>query len=421
MKFAALPPLFKRTHTAGFAACVAIGVVAVLSACGGGGGPSATGLGVTTQSVSGTITGFGSVYIDGVRYDDSLASVRIEEDSTEPRSIESSALRLGMRVELSADDGDRAARIHVIPELQGPVSEVQADRFVVLGKTIRVVPEGASTGTPTVFEGLTGLAGLAPLSVGQVVEVHGLPDATDANTIVATRVELKTGSGAAILRLTGTISNPIPGVGGAGSFTVGSITVNFTAATRITPSLGALVAGRKVAIWSDTAAVGSVVSAKAISVRSAQSTDASRFRVSGIPANYNSVNKTFELQGLIVDASSATLEVKGGVLANLSTATPVRVKGDVVSDVFKAREIRFVVLDDSDEDSRKALSGELSGLVTDFVSVASFKVRGVSVDASSAMEFEGGTAAGLANGRNVKIEGLQTATGIRAKEVKFLP
>ncbi|MFZ9407191.1 MAG: hypothetical protein ACO26U_08860, partial [Burkholderiaceae bacterium] len=79
MKFAALPPLFKQTHTAGFAACVAIGVVAVLSACGGGGGPSATGLGVTTQSVSGTITGFGSVYIDGVRYDDSLASVRIEE------------------------------------------------------------------------------------------------------------------------------------------------------------------------------------------------------------------------------------------------------------------------------------------------------------------------------------------------------
>jgi hypothetical protein len=417
-----LPPSAQGSGTrrvAGYSAVLAVGVAAVLAACGGGGtGTTQTTLGVTTQSVSGTITGFGSIYVDGVRYDDSLASIRNEVDSSESSSIDSSALKLGMRVVLSADDSDRAALIQVLPELQGPLSNKLSDSFVVLGKTVRIVPQGAITGTPTVFENVSGFAALTD---GQVVEVHGLPDPANANILIATRVELKTGVGSSVIRLTGTIASAPISNGGGGSFQVGNVTVAYTASTRITPSIAQLTAGSKVSIWTDTSVSGNTLTAKAISVRSTQAANVSRFRISGIPSNYNSDNKTFAVQGLTVDASSATLEIRGGNLATLNSGTPVRVKGAVVSGTFKASEIRFIVLDDnSSDDDRKALESELTGVVTDFSSLGSFKVRGVLVDASGAVEFDDGVAANLANGRLVKVEGQPTATGIRAREVKFL-
>ena len=52
--------------------------VALLAACGGGSDTTASALGGTPVAL-GVVSGFGSVYIDGERYDDSAAETAVED------------------------------------------------------------------------------------------------------------------------------------------------------------------------------------------------------------------------------------------------------------------------------------------------------------------------------------------------------
>src|SRR5436189_6062435 len=84
---------------------------ALLAGCGGGGDtgtssvPAGSSGANTSSFAAGAISGFGSVIVNGVRFDDSAA--RIADD--DGRVADSSALKLGMRVEIDggavSDDG----------------------------------------------------------------------------------------------------------------------------------------------------------------------------------------------------------------------------------------------------------------------------------------------------------------------------
>ena len=65
-----------------------------LVACGGG--VDSGGTGATSSYASGPITGFGSVIVNGVRFDDSLASISDDDGTLRQRGD----LRLGMSVEI---------------------------------------------------------------------------------------------------------------------------------------------------------------------------------------------------------------------------------------------------------------------------------------------------------------------------------
>ncbi|HEY5324044.1 MAG TPA: hypothetical protein VIK58_14550, partial [Caldimonas sp.] len=80
----------------------------LLAGCGGGGsaGPSSGGTGVApTSFTAGHISGFGSIIVNGVRYDDSAALVTDDDGNRSSRE----ALKLGMHVEIHgggiSDDG----------------------------------------------------------------------------------------------------------------------------------------------------------------------------------------------------------------------------------------------------------------------------------------------------------------------------
>ena len=115
-----------------------------------------------------------------------------------------------------------------------------------------------------------------------------------------------------------------------------------------------------------------------------------------------------------VDVTQAFFEY--GSLAQLAVGVPVEVKGSVQGSVFIASKVEFKSGSNS---SSGDFEYEQFGQVTDFVSVANFKVNGVRVDASNA-RFEHGTAANLANGVYVEIKGAQNAQGVFiAREVEF--
>lgn len=108
----------------------------------GGGGVGGGGLGTSSLSVrsalsEGTITGFGSVIIDGVRYDDSAVSAPYVTDYDEGQ--QPAALHLGQRVRLELDTSGKAIAIEVLPQLQGPVTAAPVDGWLqVAGQWVRV-------------------------------------------------------------------------------------------------------------------------------------------------------------------------------------------------------------------------------------------------------------------------------------------
>jgi hypothetical protein len=375
-----------------------------LTACGGGGGAGGTGATAsTTQSTkevtAGTVTGFGSVIVDGVKYDDGSATVSIENDSASPKSGALSELRLGMRVEVSSNNGTSADTVVVGSEVIGQITSLAADGFVVAGQTVKIT----TTDPATVFEGVANLAGLA---VNDLVEVHGTRDAS--GNIVATRVERRDPTTTAFVRVVGTIAGLDTT---AKRFTIGGLTVTYDATTRILPAGTTLADGLRVAVWSDAAPSGNTLAARTLVVRRSGLSENDKARIGGLVRNLDFAAKTFVVDGISVDASGATFA--NGTAADLANGRYVRVRGTFSGGVMKATEVRYVR-------NQGDASVDLSGAITDFVSSASFKVRGVPVDASgTGVTFTGGDASGLANGVVVHVTGQVSANVVKATAIEF--
>lgn len=153
-------------------------ILSGLAACGGGGGSSAP---ATQNTSKGAITAFGSIYVNGVEYETSGATVTMEG---QPAS--ESDLRVGMVVCVVKDSQGTAAAVYYDDDLEGPVTAVDAaaGTFVVNGQTV-------TTDATTVFDdGITSLADIVVDTT--VVEVSGYDN---GNGITATRVEAGSNDG----------------------------------------------------------------------------------------------------------------------------------------------------------------------------------------------------------------------------------
>ena len=144
-----------------------MGAVLLAAGCGGGVGTEGTGDGYA----QGTISGFGSVFVNSVRYDDSSASVVDGDGNARSRDD----LRLGMTVAVdsnavvSGSSGPTATarRIQYASEIVGVVARVD-----VAGGVLTVMGQAVRADTLTVFDdSLPG--GLAALAAGQGVEIYG--------------------------------------------------------------------------------------------------------------------------------------------------------------------------------------------------------------------------------------------------------
>jgi hypothetical protein len=200
----------------------------MLPGCGGGGGGDAGGAGPSTtpagiegtgrKRARGTITGFGSVYVNGVKYETDSATTYSIDDSSGTQGN----LRVGQVVtidaSLPASGNPRATSIEYSSDLEGPVASIDtvASTFVVLGQT--VIVDGNTSFDDSSLP--TGFAGLA----GKFVEVSGLRDAN--GDLVATRIEAK--SAQATVEIVGTVAE-LDAV--AKTFKIGGQRVDYSAAT----------------------------------------------------------------------------------------------------------------------------------------------------------------------------------------------
>lgn len=152
-------------------------MLAGLLSCGGtdltAGGVGSGGSGTAI----GPVTGYGSIIVGGVAYDDT-GSTTVEPDASGSKQSTSSA-PLGAQVSITLDSNGAAQTIELRPSLLGPVSQAldaNGDLLEVLGQKVRLVQTTDSYNTATVVEGydLTGSSSATQPQVGDLVVVHGV-------------------------------------------------------------------------------------------------------------------------------------------------------------------------------------------------------------------------------------------------------
>lgn len=174
-------------HQQGLRAMTLLVLTSFLLACGGG--ISLSGVGSGGSGIAeGSISGFGSVIVNGVEYDDSNA-VSQTEGASGAKTL--SAPKLGQRVRVTQSKDGVADTIEILPQLRGPVTSASVDGVYlqVMGQWVRVVSVSNTSGTATVVENYDGIGAIAK---DDSVEVHGVwtqEAAKGGQVLVASRIE----------------------------------------------------------------------------------------------------------------------------------------------------------------------------------------------------------------------------------------
>jgi hypothetical protein len=301
--------LIKRTSLGATAALL-------LAGCGGG-GPIAgiSGTGITS---SGTITGFGSVIVNGVRFDTDDANIIVNGmPATE------ADLRVGQVVTVTGtlEDKTNAVAQSIVFDrvLDGPVESVnpQGDVLVVTALEQSVI-----------INELTRFVNATPedLATGNLVAVSGFID--ERGQIVATLVqralqEFPYGTGVQT-DVEGTVSGLDEA---ANTFNVGMLSVDYSNASVIEVS-GNLSNGALVEVFGTQSAPGGIFTASTVRVLDPKPLDEAEARVEleGIVADFNGLGD-FTISGQPVDASTATQRGNTGLA--LGPGVRVEVEGSI--------------------------------------------------------------------------------------------
>lgn len=387
-----------RLGLAGVAAALAAALVA---GCGGGGGSSSDGGtdAAAAAYTAGPISGYGSIIVNGVRFEDSAAT--IEDDDGDGGG--SDDLKLGVMVEVESgaiDDSTgraRALRIRFGSEIVGPVESVDAaaGTFVVLGQTVEV--RDTTVFDDSIAGGLAGLSGLT-------VEVHALFDAASGH-YVATRIEDE--DSVLFFKLRGVVSahDPVNK-----TFQIGDAVISYAgiAESALPPLFGD---GLRVRVRLQTAQVNGQWVAVTIrsGVRKVEDHDMARLR--GTVTAFTS-ETAFEVNGIPVDASAARID-DGPV----SLGARVEVRGSASDGTIVATRVK-VLRDDDDEVRGIELHGTVSALDT---SARTFVLRGVTVSYAGPVLFKDGGEAQLADGVQLEVKGVLGAdqTTLTALVIEF--
>ncbi len=336
------------------------------------GGMSGTGIS------QGSISSFGSIFVNGVEWD--VSQARIELDGVVANE---SALRVGMVVRVEGDRSGNglsgeAQSVEFDDSIEGPIQGNPVETvpglektFSVLGTTIIMRVDQTSFDDGASFAGLV---------MNDVVEVSGFVDA--AGAVHATRIERK---GAFPVddevELRGNVANLVKNMDGSGIFDLGTITVRYDSTTtfddltRTTLTAGDLVEVEGLLISADEIDA-SEIERESSGLGGGDSDDA---KVEGIVALCPE-SPDYCVSGVPIDDSGATFEPPGFVPA---PGDRVECEGRLENGVLIATEVES---EDEDEESRDV---RIDAAVTSVDAVArTLVILGVTISADGDTELE---------------------------------
>lgn len=361
-----------------------------VSGCGGGSTSTTAGLpgtgGTGVIYSQGSISGFGSVIVNGIKFDDRAAIVQL--DGT---TLSSADLRLGMVASVQGERGNdpklgTASHIAVWSIAQGLVTNVAqgvATEFTVAG--IKVQADAN-----TVFDGL---ANAGAVATGQRVAVWGLQaGADDSRRWHATRVK--------VVADTALVSTGLVTAMGSQSGLNGLILTG--------PAAGNLTMGQLVRVRGALSAAGTSLQIERVDVQGAVLAMQSKGEV--------------EIEGFVTDTPTANRFMLGNIVVDASTIAPIsaqikvgsrlEVKGSWQAGVLMATEVEL-------EDTQTLQTVEIEGVIDSFTGLADFVVRGQRCDATAA-SMSLGTAAKLAKDVKVKLTGSKAGDVVVVTELEIV-
>ena len=299
----------------------------VFASCGGGMGTTAGG--GTGGTGIGPVTGFGSVIVNGVHYDDrAIDNTNFFDDHGRTKSD----LLAGMMVAISGTIGvasGTADNITVLRHVDGPMDDNGVDlatnRLKVLGQDVVV---DASTAFDN---GIATLADLRTLQGANVnhpeIEVHGSAD--NNGVIHATFVHKWSNDNVAgrFVQVRGTVAAPPT----SSTFVIGRKTVNFSSVPGGLPA--GVTVGKFVEVKGRLNAVDNVLSATSVTLLDATGAQpsGSRAEVEGYVNRVVTPNASFELIGpngvQTVTWTNGTTTFTGGTGADIGAGVKVEVEG----------------------------------------------------------------------------------------------
>jgi cytoskeletal protein CcmA (bactofilin family) len=314
----------------------AVVLTAVVVACGGGYGgmgnssaPPAASSGPASVSV-GAITGFGSVHLNGKKFQTTSASITVDG-----RAATQGDLHVGDVIEVkghhdSTSNTDIADQIEMHSNVQGPVSSIDTlgQKLVVLGQTVLVSAD-------TSFDSAISPASLAGIAAGDILEVSGLPAAN--GDIQATRIERKPAGTA--FHAIGTAAATTPGK----TLKINALTVDLSRATLVDFPASGPQDGDLVEADGTTLGSAGELQATRLELRSGKELKADRdggAEIEGVVTRFNST-ADFDVGGRPVNAASSPA-FEGGSASDLGLNVRVEVEGTIdANGVLVATKVRI--------------------------------------------------------------------------------
>jgi len=351
----------------------AIAVVLGLSACGGGGSGSTSDATSASTATVGTITGFGSVFVNGVEYETTGTSITIDGV---PAS--ESDLAVGMVAELDGSASGStgvAVSINVADELEGVVQSNSIPSGGTIG-TMVIMGQTVTIDANTLFESkVATIPAIDQVSGGNIVEVNGYSDGN--GNVIATRVEVKAvdmSSYGDSIEVKGVISN-LDTV--AQTFDLGGLTVDYSGA--ILDSI-VLADGLYVEVKSNTAPGGSTLTASRIEMeddgkKGQQGNEGEEMEIKGIIASVSG-NDFRLMDGTNVITDSGTKSDDDGSI-NLVVGAMVEVEGrfNAAGDLVAQK----ISMEDNDASSQSEYRGLVIDVTTSGVNTGTVTLQGSNV------------------------------------------
>ncbi len=168
-------------------------IISMTASCGGGGSSPAAGTQVVTKGV---ITGFGSVFVNGVEFQTDATTRRrhLDDGPGDMGSDDRLIFSEGMVVSVHHQPGSKkATKIDFVNNLEGPVANATATGCTILGVPVIIGPNTVIKPNSAAFVN------------GAIAEVSGLPDGN--GSIPATFIELKPPGTKNVFEIKGIVSN----------------------------------------------------------------------------------------------------------------------------------------------------------------------------------------------------------------------
>ena len=321
-----------------------------LSSCGGGGIVADGGIDGTGITSIGRISEFGSIYVNGIRFDVDNASFTRDGKTSIGQSDFSLGEYITIKGTLNPDKiSGVASEVTFSDIVEGEVTQITSD-----GLSIEIIGQLINVTTQTNFHDFNDLNDLV---IGNLVEVSGIRDAGGISS--ATSIKLKNSSfeDGSENELKGTISN----INETNkTFQINTITIDYAGASLEDFNNQALQSGQFVEIKSSSAINGNTLIANEIQLENEyqEISESTKVDIEGIVTRFVSISD-FDINGIPVSIDVTTI-FENGLASDIQLNAYLEIEGVVnTAGLLIAEEVDFQnIVGDRNDTTEESGSGD---------------------------------------------------------------